>query len=196
MKAVLISIRPEWCEKIASGEKTVEIRKTRPKLEPPFKCYIYMTKGDAIYPVTINGAPYTCSNVGGKTVIGEFVCDEICECEAYKWRQGGFEGLNYKYNSDLSKKSCVSQDELMKYGNRNTLYGWHISDLVIYDKPKELGEFKTFCKSYYDGDRCDDCKYFIDGRGYEFDESDCGCNGAKPIERPPQSWCYVEEVTL
>ena len=42
-KAVLLSIRPEWCEKILSGEKTVEIRKTRPKLEPPFKCYIYCT---------------------------------------------------------------------------------------------------------------------------------------------------------
>ena len=42
-KAVLLSIRPEWCEKILGGEKTVEIRKTRPKLEPPFKCYIYCT---------------------------------------------------------------------------------------------------------------------------------------------------------
>lgn len=44
MKSILISIRPEWCEKIVSGEKTVEIRKTRPKLEPAFKVYIYCTK--------------------------------------------------------------------------------------------------------------------------------------------------------
>lgn len=43
-KAVLISIRPGWCEKIANGEKTIEVRKTRPKLETPFKCYIYCTK--------------------------------------------------------------------------------------------------------------------------------------------------------
>ena len=26
MKGVLISIRPKWCEKIASGEKTIEVR--------------------------------------------------------------------------------------------------------------------------------------------------------------------------
>ena len=44
-KAVMLSIRPKWCEKIASGEKTIEVRKTRPKLETPFKCYIYETQG-------------------------------------------------------------------------------------------------------------------------------------------------------
>ena len=43
-KAVLISVRPEWCQKIASGEKTIEVRKNRPKLAPPFKCYIYCTR--------------------------------------------------------------------------------------------------------------------------------------------------------
>lgn len=56
-KAVLISIRPEWCEKIINGRKTIEVRKTRPKMNTPFKCYIY-----------------ECGN--GK-VIGEFLCDEI-----------------------------------------------------------------------------------------------------------------------
>ena len=40
-KAVLISIRPKWCEKIANGNKTIEVRKTRPKMDTPFKCYIY-----------------------------------------------------------------------------------------------------------------------------------------------------------
>ena len=43
-KAVLISIKPKWCELIASGKKTVEVRKTNPKLDTPFKCYIYCTK--------------------------------------------------------------------------------------------------------------------------------------------------------
>lgn len=49
-KSVLISIRPKWCELIASGEKTIEVRKTRPKLETPFKCYIYCTAERAGYP--------------------------------------------------------------------------------------------------------------------------------------------------
>ena len=44
MQSVLISIRPQYCELIASGKKTIEVRKTRPKLETPFKCYIYCTK--------------------------------------------------------------------------------------------------------------------------------------------------------
>lgn len=44
MKSVLISIKPQYCELIASGKKTVEVRKRRPKLQTPFKCYIYCTK--------------------------------------------------------------------------------------------------------------------------------------------------------
>ncbi len=68
MKAVLISIRPKWCEKIISGEKTIEVRKTRPKMDTPFKCYIYCTKpeeklltimkdGDENYGETYHGKP-------------------------------------------------------------------------------------------------------------------------------------------
>ena len=32
MKKVLISIHPKWCKLIFSGEKTIEVRKTAPKL--------------------------------------------------------------------------------------------------------------------------------------------------------------------
>lgn len=49
MKCVLISIKPKWCELIANGTKTVEVRKTKPKLIPPFKCYIYCTKPSKKY---------------------------------------------------------------------------------------------------------------------------------------------------
>ena len=75
-KAVLISIRPEWVSKILTGEKTLEIRKTRPKLGTPFTCYIYCTKGNLSYPVE-NGM--VCHNSGGMVAIGEFVCDDIIE---------------------------------------------------------------------------------------------------------------------
>ena len=66
-KSVLISIRPEWVEKIARGEKTVEVRKTRPKLDTPFKCYIYCTQG--------NDARRLRGSWG--KVIGEFICDRV-----------------------------------------------------------------------------------------------------------------------
>lgn len=59
MKSALISIRPRWCQKIISGEKTIEVRKTRPRLNPPLKCYIYQT--------------------GKGGVIGEFICHEFIE---------------------------------------------------------------------------------------------------------------------
>jgi hypothetical protein len=72
MKAVMISIRPEWCEKIASGEKTMEVRKTRPKIEPPFKCYIYCTVGDGAKGDILPNSGVTCGKV-----IGEFVCHWI-----------------------------------------------------------------------------------------------------------------------
>jgi predicted transcriptional regulator len=139
MKSVLISIQPKWCELIASGKKTVEVRKTKPKIEVPFKCYIYMTKGFASYPVRINGYPYMCHNNGGMEVIGEFVCDQI-----------------FKINGELDETfinsydcgwiwtgddACLSYFELDSYLKGKNGYGWHISDLVIYDKPKELSEF-------------------------------------------------------
>ena len=80
MKSVLISIQPKWCELIASGRKTVEVRKTRPKLDTPFKCYIYQTKEskrsflDHRFNSAINGISHH-SEMG--KVIGEFVCDKI-----------------------------------------------------------------------------------------------------------------------
>lgn len=44
MKAILMSIRPQWCEKIFNGEKTIEVRTSRPSLDMPFKVLIYCTK--------------------------------------------------------------------------------------------------------------------------------------------------------
>lgn len=76
-KAILISIDPEWCRLIASREKTVEVRKTRPKIKTPFKCYIYCTlpkrSGD-IY-LTGNRNPVQ----GNGKIIGEFICGRIIE---------------------------------------------------------------------------------------------------------------------
>lgn len=102
--AVMISIKPKWCRRIAVGEKTLEVRKTKPKLKPPFKCYIYCTKpskkyqtvcgcmvlnSDELYRHPEQGIKYgdsielmlcedyTKDNFLNGKVIGEFVCDEI-----------------------------------------------------------------------------------------------------------------------
>ena len=192
MKSVLISIQPKWCELIASGNKTVEVRKTKPKLDVPFKCYIYETKDKKFENIGVcghkaDGTPYIYKHNGGK-VIGEFVCDKIDKI--------------FQCNSGwVQEHACISREDYFKYlglpynshFDRKGAYAWHISDLKLYDEPRELWEFKTKCKEYgSDNPNCTECHYYIDGMCYEYDESDCGCNGRKPITRPPQSWCYVE----
>lgn len=154
MKSVLISIQPKWVEKIANGEKTIEVRKTAPKCEVPFKCYIYETKGK---------------------VIGEFICDKVFLLHPYTYDGGNadrerrkliqtFEGSSK--GNEILAATCLTQDEMFDYiGAGNYGYGWHISDLKIYDEPKELSEFFT----------------------------PMGKRPSYMVERPPQSWQYVEE---
>lgn len=180
-----MSVSPENCILIENGKKTVDIRKTRPKIKTPFKCYIYCAKGNI-------DSSFYCGLDGIKNgkITGEFICDEIypvkvhsnCAVQNWDW-------------FELSR-SCLSLKEIAKYiGANKTGYGWHISDLVIYDNPKELNEFATVCeglKPY----QCDKCEYSYT----ESNESigtyhECCCNNLKPLKRPPQSWCYVEEVT-
>lgn len=169
MKSVLISIQPKWCELIASGRKTVEVRKTKPKLDTPFKCYIYCTKGDPLMKTAGNKFfidngyrdgenLYGLYELANGKVIGEFVCDDIfCIWSGYAGNNGDdcltfTERENYLgFNKDSSNKMG---------------FAWHISDLVIYDEPKPLSNFH----------HC--------GVNYHFNP---------PITRPPQSWCYVTE---
>jgi predicted transcriptional regulator len=156
MKSVLISIQPKWCELITSGKKTVEVRKTKPKLETPFKCYIYCTKGETVFhPRDIFG-----NDVLNGKVIGEFVCDEIFPIRVFE------NGSIQDYVCHGMERSCVPYNNLAHYiGYGCSGYGWCISNVVMYDKPRELSEF-SHC-----------------GVNYHFNP---------PITRPPQSWCYVE----
>ena len=183
MKSVLISIHPKWCELIASGEKRVEVRKTKPKLETPFKVYIYETQGRTETPFVDEEGHEIFKGRG--QVIGEFVCDRFIFLDAYYDTNGNRHLCNTAFI-----KSCVPNDELFdylygKHGEKHGGWAWHISDLVIYDKPRELSEFKRVC----DGN-CQECKYAIwETQGWNHEPKIVDC---KPITRPPQSWCYVE----
>lgn len=161
-KAVLLSIRPQYCELIASGKKTIEVRKTRPKIDTPFKCYIYETQEKCAVPQFVDEDGHY-DYKGRGQVIGEFVCNSIYEAhyELISGRIGWLFGWNVK-------DDCLSYDEKDDYaGTNETLYGWHISDLVIYDAPKEL------------------CEFHHCGENYHYNPA---------LTRPPQSWCYVEEL--
>ena len=207
MKAVMLSIKPKYCELIANGKKTVEVRKTKPKLDTPFKVYIYETQGrkysfnvkaDTIAkhdddrfldcvrgnpPIKEdkNGTPYF--SYGRMKVIGEFVCNKVIEYpyETYT------DGEHFMPFGEL-EKTCLDGIEIYDYLGVKDGFGWHISDLVIYDKPKELSEFERACPYNQD---CWKCKYYDNGSIYE---PPC-CNWEDfELIRPPQSWCYVEDL--
>lgn len=178
-KSVLISIRPKWCEKIVNGEKTIEVRKTRPKLQTPFKCYIYCTMDHPYISVScgeldkLNYRTNTVGRCNGK-IIGEFTCDRIFPINVFD--NGSIQNWLFEH----MERSCLTYEELAGYiGNGKTGHGWHISDLVIYDTPHDLGEFER----PYECNECD-AKW----------ASECNtCYEKNKIKRPPQSWCYVLE---
>ena len=198
-KAVMLSIRPKWCEKICSGEKTIEVRKTRTKLETPFKCYIYCTMDHPYISVScgeldkLNYRTNTVGRCNGK-VIGEFTCDRIDWithigytgipnlvetriCDAATMRTSPTGGL--------LNAACLTPKMMNDYLAGGDGYGWHISDLSIYDQPQKLTEFRRSCPNDL---YCEACAMYSNNNGI------CN-NGALPLRRPPQSWCYVEEDT-
>ena len=180
MKSVLISIQPKWVEKIASGKKTIEVRKTRPKLETPFKCYIYCTKGKEREQMCFG--QYTC-HIGNGKVIGEFVCDMTDEWKYLPDCYGENENEKIYYISSADgHATCLTYDEIENYGKGKTLYGWHISNLKIYDKPKELFDFAN-----YD-------KYQVCKERNCFSDNCWICPNNAIVIRPPQSWCYIESL--
>lgn len=191
MKSVMISIRPKWCEKIVGGEKTIEVRKTRPKLETPFTVYIYCTSGrpDLNIPIsperlmqdyldTGSMQSLNCPLGNGK-VIGRFVCDKIYEV-APRWKEYIVLGEEKGTTNEIARNSCLSFDDMKAYLGQKNGYGWHVSDLEIYDRPMELSRFER----YY---RCDGCDGVFGGECNE-------CYSEMKMQRPPQSWCYVRGI--
>lgn len=219
MKSVLISIQPQHVENICTvvGEengkpvykKAIDVRKTRPKLETPFKCFIYCTqdkynhlydlrkvsKGEFNLSVVKHNKTSLVANgyLNGK-VIGEFVCDRIDEISYDDAIRAAAFWEDFTYWNDCELDSaCLHPDDLAEYANGNNVYGWHISDLKIYDKPKELGDFRQSKCPIPENRReknlhCDCyCEYgFLNGCFHK------GNYLVKEVTRPPQSWCYIE----
>ena len=211
MKKILLVVHPKWCEKIFSGEKTIEVRRNRPKLEPPFTVYVYCTKAknireDGLYLLPNDKELYLgCKEKdlgfvcwegdfrNGK-VIGSFICDRIFELKI----NGDVYG-NYWHEWDDEgdiQDMCLFYEELETYLGKSVGHGWHITEPKLFDKPKELSEFGTVCNRY-ENDECDDCPYLqVYVNSYPCDDcvdTWCGVDNIKPLTRPPQSWCYVEE---
>ena len=194
MKAVLLSIRPNWCKLIWSGMKTVEVRKTRPKLETPFKVYIYCTGAESWWMKLPKAG---LRQMDGR-FIGTFVCDEIYridrDCVGFNFTASSLDLPVYTLpeNNDEERNAkreelttCLTDAELAKYLGIHPGYGWHISDLKIWDEPVELKDFWEIQPCTHRGDCCT-CR--------RWDAEKLICRGEVfGIERPPQSWYYVED---
>ena len=201
MKSVLLSIKPNYCFYIMEQKKNVEIRKNRPSIETPFKCYIYCTKETSRDLVIKDGHGYffqkiprkvrggmTESYIANGTVIGEFICDRI---EYLNMDSEGMFIQGNVYLEELGLDACLSYKDVMNYTKGKRPYGWHISELKIYDKPKKLNDFYNYC---YSG--CDKCEFRSWDYSYagECEEIVCTVSNKKPLARPPQSWCYTEKA--
>ena len=187
MKEVMMSIQPQWCRLIGDGLKTIEIRKSRPKKSTPFKVFIYCTCGrkrqlhiSNSYSTTKSpyeqfwvGKPINdiCKGryLGNGKVIGEFVCDRIDHLvnsgiskKELRFCLYNGDGTYSQLTNAYFSKCRLNIEQIKNYSKGKDVYAWHITDLVIYDKPKELSEFIK----------------------YGFDD-------AVKLSRPPQSWCYV-----
>lgn len=178
-KDVMIAIRPKWVELIASGKKTVEVRRTRPTQETPFKCYMYMCRGKWAFDILRQfGMAAFADRLIAATgkVAGEFVCDRITEIHL----------TDEGYDFDVPKMTCLKYEEMEAYLGRKNGFGWHISDLKIYDKPKDLQDFmKEPCNF---AASCGACGHSI----WDWSEGYPKFTGCSlTVTRPPQSWQYV-----
>ena len=152
MKTILMSIKARHNRYIESGRKKSELRLKPPTCELPFKVLTYESGFD-----------------GRHKVVNEWICDNITT-----WR------ICVGIPAHLPKAACVSAEEIRQYSGKNykDISEMRITNLKIYDTPKELSEFYKPCR--YSGNP--DC-------GWLKEADLCSRN----ITRPPCSWCYVEE---
>lgn len=211
MKSVLISIQPKWCELIVSRRKNVEVRKTAPKLQPPFKVYIYCSKGkdrllhivrdgDDVYGHTHHGSPlfiktpesgFGFGNSG--KVIAEFTCYRVIP-----FIMKDNEPIVLQPISGL--RTCMTVEEATKYLGGQKGYMWEISGLKVYKSPIALTDFYKPCISP-EYQYCPNCPVggeYISESELEALAMDGECRTEwycnNRMKRPPQSWCYVEEL--
>ena len=194
-KAVLLSVSPKQCSDTLNGYVSILVRKTRPKMEVPFKCYLYCTK-----PNTTDPHEYLEIHMDDKIhkangkVIAEFICSRILPIKVeYSDVDSAVADNEFPYTGMTDK-------EIMEYlGNGKYGYGWCVTDLIVYDKPKELNKLSKYW-DYDDEDKrpCESCElYSFDYNenmmicGYDFDGENCP---KMNLIRPPKSWCYVMEL--
>lgn len=215
-KVIILAVQPQWLQKILTGKKTIEIRKSTPKCDYPIDVYLYCTKGKPflldlrflkedkclMYDLSIKDFDTFVSRVDAEiintTLNGKIVAkftlnkvDKINNCG------NCFEIANesYAYTNAIGNRSCLDFIDMKKYLNDKGGYAWHIDNLQIFDEPMELKEFyRNNYQEIQDYESCDnyDCIYAVHN-------SILGDDGYCPVDecpklrisRPPMSWAYA-----
>lgn len=204
-RSILISIKPEWVEKILNGEKTIEVRKTMPKCELPIDVYIYCCKTKPYLMVGKSNTKTYLDNggedsiyspnhnyIGNGKVVAKFTLNKVSYTSVtVKYGQN----ITHEYFKDIDiyipfeeilPKTCLFEEELVNYEYTNNKFGvfaWHIDNLQIFDKPIQLNKFnKSTWEEILDTRPCINCEYNGD---------DCKSCQLLKLNKAPQSWCYV-----
>ena len=134
-KAVLISMKPKNVELVLNRYETLEICKTRPLLETPFKCYIYETKARTEADRTSEKGADAGKVYGRGMVVAEFICDEIKRISI------PYPPTQADLDMPIYENSCLSYEQVRSYCKDSDAFFWHISSLKNYDSPEPLSEF-------------------------------------------------------
>ena len=156
MKAILMSVHAKWCAKIMNGDKTIEVRKSKPNVDLPIDVYIYCTKS--------NYLGFISNRYIGK-VVAKFTLNKVEEIDKYQ-------SMNPLY----TLPACLTANEWCDYLGEKVGYAWHISNLEIFDKPKELSEFYQY--------------KFIEDTNITHKEQHF--RPYLKLTKAPQSFCYIE----
>lgn len=194
---ILASIKPYYYYLIAERKKKIEVRKSALKNLPQDIAF-YMSKDEKSFAKIPKEFQEKYRKHFGKVGM-RVVCNKVDEYTFSSYE------AEYRVTHVEQKAMCLNQPELIRYGKGNPLYGWHISDLKIYDKPKELSEFYYCCKEMkanepragkYVSLSCYACRHNALKRTEDYSDYNnmLGYICKRNITRPPQSWQYVEEV--
>ena len=184
MRKVLASLKPYYYYLVGEGIKKIEVRKDMPKASDwDNEVLFYMSKDEKSFAKIPKEFQEKYRKHFGKVGM-QFICDKVERLEEHI-EQGG---LYYILSDTFNEQAQLDNWELHDYGKGKTLYGWHISDLKIYDRPRELSDFYRECKK--------PCKpnkgkiLCITTKSLKMN----GCNGKIPLTRAPQSWQYIEDL--
>lgn len=194
-KAVLASLKPYFYYLVGEGIKGVEVRKNYPKAEDWSKdTYFYMSRDEKSFAKIPKEFQEKYRKHFGKVGL-RFVCDRVIGTCSWRLKgKTGFCAKRTEEETNLPITACLTLEEIEQYAGSEGrgIYAWHITDLVVYDEPRELSDFATVCDGE-DAYKCSECEYFnLLEKGISIYK--CLCNHLKPLKRPPQSWCYVEEL--